>query len=236
MFFKGSVTSEQIALWIRRHFKSILFAFSFSVLTAVAFIGWSQWVKNQEKQIQESLYQLQKSLHALVESSEKTTEKKKTPVFDQEMKDQAHSYEQAIMQHQKSRTAVIFAVDLADFYFQRGEVKKAKQLLSLFAFPSKSSSIYHLASFQLSSYYMDTKECEKALEILSQLNLNKEAAPFHLESDLQQALCLEHLNLYDQACYKYESVVNRDPEGYTVRLAQDYKKLLILKKNLKKEK
>ena len=246
MFFKKNITSEQIALWIRRRFKRILFAFSFAVLLALALIVWSQWIKNQEKQVQESLYQLQKTLHTLVKNSEGITkekalesvepDKRKTSVFNQEMKDQAYSYEQAIRQHQKSRTSVVFAMDLADFYYQRGEVEKAKQLLSLFVFPAKPSSIYHLASFQLSSYYMDTKECEKALEILSQLSLNKKAAPFHLESDLQQALCLEHLNRYDQAFHKYESVINKDPEGYTGRLAQDYKKLLILNKSLKKEK
>ena len=125
---------------------------------------------------------------------------------------------------------------MADFYYRYGEREKAKELLSLFAFPKKVSSLYHLASFQLAAYYMDEKECKNALVLLSDLSLNKKAATFHLESDLQQALCLESMNRYEQALHKYEKILNKDPGGYTGRLAQDYKKLLILNKNLKKEK
>ena len=247
MFLKKNISSEQIALWIRSQIKKILFGFSFFVLMAFVFIGWNQWKKDQEIKIQDSLYKFQKSLNALAKNPERPSkeknlkllidsEKNKTLVFTQEMKDKARSYEEAIRESQKRRISAVYAVDLANFYYQRGEMKKAKELLVLFAFPEKSSSIYHLASFQLATYYMNDKECPKALELLSALVLNKKAVPFHLEGDLQQALCLEHLNRYEQALHKYEAVINKDPEGYTGRLAQDYKKLLILNRNIKKEK
>ena len=246
MFFDKKINPEQMVLWIKQNFKKILWISSFSALAVLVFIGWSQWEKNQERQIQDSLYELQKSLKELVEKSgEKTKEKsldllknsdpKGNPVFSQEMKEKARFYEEAIKQNQKRRAAIAFSVDLADFYYRRGEKDKAKELLALFAFPDKSSNGYHLASFQLASYYMDAKECEKALAILSHLNRNPKALYFHLESELQQAICLEHLNRYDQALHKYEAVINKDPQGYTGRLAQDYKKLLVLSRNLKKE-
>ena len=81
---------------------------------------------------------------------------------------------------------------------------------------------------------MDEKECEKALALLEALSLNEKASSFHLESDLQQALCLEHLNRYEQALEKYENILSKDSEGYIGRLAQDYKKILVLNRNLKK--
>ena len=248
MFLKKGITSDQIAFWIRVRIKTILLALSFIVLMVCAFIGWNRWKEKQENKLQDSLYAFQKSLHTLVGDPERQSKEKnlnfltnsgkhkKPPVFNQEMKDKARSYEEAIRENQKSRISAVYAVDLADFYYQRAESKKAKELLALFAFPEKSSSIYHLASFQLVSYYMDDKECSKALEILSVLVLNKKAVPFHLEGNLQEALCLEHLNRYEQALHKYEAVINKDPEGYTGRLAQDYKKLLILNRNIKKEK
>ena len=247
MFLKKGITSNQIAFWMRVRIKTILLALFFIVLMACAFIGWNRWKEEQENRIQDSLYAFQKSLHVLVGDPERQSKEKnlnlltnsgkhKPPVFNQEMKDKARSYEEAIRENQKSRISAVYAVDLADFYYQRAESKKAKELLALFAFPEKSSSIYHLASFQLVNYYMDDKECSKALELLSVLVLNKNAVPFHLEGNLQEALCLEHLNRYEQALHKYEAVINKDPEGYTGRLAQDYKKLLILNRNIKKEK
>ena len=38
------------------------------------------------------------------------------------------------------------------------------------------------------------------------------------------------------ALQKYDKVLNTDPEGYTGHLAQDYKKLLIINKNVKTQK
>ena len=233
MFFDKKINPEPMVLWIKQNFKKILWISSFSALAALVFIGWSQWEKDQERQIQDSLYELQKSLKELVEKSGGKT--KENLVFSQEMKEKARFYEEAIKQNQKSRVAIAFSVDLADFYYQRGEKDKAKELLALFAFPDESSSGYHLASFQLASYYMDEKECEKALAILSHLNRNPKALYLHLESELQQAICLEHLNRYNQALHKYEAVINKDPQGYTGRLAQDYKKLLVLSRNLKRK-
>ena len=245
MSFKINITSEQIAFWIKSHFKKILFVFCIFVLAGFAFIGWNAWKKNQDNKIQDSLYELQKALNQLVEDTEEKDEKgalnlfaglndKKIPVFTKEMKEKASSYEEAIKQNQNSKISAVFSIDLADFYYKRGETQKAKELLSLVAFPKKPLGIYHLASFQLAAYYMDKKECEKALALLEALSLNEEASSFHLESDLQQALCLEHLNRYEQAMEKYEGILNKDPEGYIGRLAQDYKKALILSRNLKR--
>ena len=246
MFSIKNIHSEQIAFWLAKHFKGILLGFSFVVLAALGFIAWSGWKEKENRKAQEALYELQESLKALVKKSENKEEEpaisfkdsfgKKPLVFSQEMKAQAKLYEEAIKQRKKLQSSVVFAIDLADFYYQRGEREQAKELLSLFAFPKRDSGIYHLASFQLAAYYMDVKECEKALEILSALSFNPSAAPFHLESGLQQALCLEHLSRYDKALHKYEAVINEDPEGYIGRMAQDYKKLLVLNRNLTKEK
>ncbi len=243
MIFQTKGGSERIALWIKQNFNSIVFVLSFFALIALAFIGWNQYVKQREKQAQESLYQLKKAWQSALDAEVKKTKgkalsanKKKAAQLSPEIRERTSAYEEAIRQEQTSRTGAVFAIDLADFYYQRGEEEKAKSLLSLFAFPERPSSLYHLASFQLASYYMSAKECEKALDILSKLSLNKKAAPFHLESDLQQAFCLEHLKRYDQALNKYNSVINKDPEGYTSRLAQDYKKMMELSRNIQKEK
>lgn len=247
MFFKKSIDTEEIALWIRENFKGILFLLSFLALSALAFIGWNKWKENREEQIQSSLYIFQKKLSKLVEDTEKGKDgkkenilsqplEKKAPAFTPDMKSTALSYEKAIEQHHNSQSVVVFAIDLADFYYQRGDLEKAKKLLSPFVLPEKPLDIYHLASLQLAAYYMDSKECDKALVILSALVKNKKASSLHLEIKLQEAFCFEHLSQYDRALKNYEWIINQDLEGYIGKLAQDYKKMLLLKRNLKKKK
>lgn len=245
MFSVKNITSEQISLWIGQNFRGLIVAFSSFALIALAFVGWGQWIKKEEIKIQNSLYGFQQSLNKLTgEPKEKENpldfldkpKKKEKLVFNQEMKDKARLYDEAIRKNQKSRVAVSFAVDLANFYYQRDEKQKAKELLSFFALPNKSLDSYQLASFQLAGYYMDDRECEKAMPILSDLIKNKNAGFLHLEAELQSAICLEHLKRYNQALNKYESIINKEPEDYIGRLAQDYKRLLILKRRLKKDK
>lgn len=242
MFFRGNVSSRQIAFWLRERIKKILFVFSLLAFCALAFIGWSQWRKDQGKKVRDSLYEMKKSLTLLAEGAEgekapggAALKETDPPPFTPEMKSQAVLYEKALRQNQKSSVSPPFAVDLADFYYRRGEREKAKNLLAPFALPGKSSSLYHLASFQLASYYMDERDCEKALPLLSGLSSNEKAEAWRLESALQSAICLERAGRWDQALHKYEDLINKDPEGYMGRLARDYKKLLILSRKLKNQ-
>ena len=246
MFLKGPFTSDQITFWIKKHFRKIVFLLFSLLFLGLAAIAWVSWVNKKEKQVLDLLYEAQKSLNSLVKEEDKgaqeemldllkETEEEQNLSLTEEMRQKAQMYEKAVKENRSRKIAVAFAIDLADFYYKYKEPKKSIELLSLFAFPEKNSTLYHLASFQLASYYMDFDEeegCEKALSIFSALRSNKKASSFHLESDLQQALCFEHLNRHEEALHKYESVLKEDPDGYSGRLARDYKKLLILNKNL----
>ena len=241
MFFKA-LTREQLILWIGKNLKVILSALAVSVLIVVSFLTWSWWKKEQEYKAQAVLYTFKMSLKALIKedggqnpfSFLTKEEAKKELVMTKNMEQRASLYEQAVKQNQSFQTTVAFAIDLADFYYRYGQKEKAKNLLSLFAFPSKSHSLYHLAVFQLASYYMSEKGCEKALSLFSQLISNEKASAFHLEISLQRALCLESVNRYKEALEEYEKINIENSENYIGRLAQDYKKLLILKEKLKK--
>ncbi|MDE0092647.1 MAG: tetratricopeptide repeat protein [Oligoflexia bacterium] len=239
MLFK-SMTREQLILWVRKNLKMILSAFVVAILLSVCFLTWNWWKKKQEYKAQVSLYRLQRSLQALLPEEEtpfnflKTKDVQKEFVLTKDMEQKALLYEQAIKRSQRFQTAVSFAIDLADFYYRYGQKEKAKEVLSLFAFPLKSHSLYHLAVFQLAGYYMNEKNCEKALPLLSQLSSNEKASAFHLESRLQKSLCLESMNRYTEALGEYEKLDSENPDSYIGRLAQDYKRLLILKEKLKK--
>ena len=227
---------------IRAYFQPVLFVASFLALAGLGRIFWLEWQNKQEKQIQDRLYTLQSSLNQAVQKQNKKTEKGKLNAparldkiqRTKDIKQKAADYEKAIKQNHKRILTTSFAMDLADFYYRQEEKEKAKNLLSLFAFPNRSSSLYHLLSLQLSSYYMDEGECKKALPLLKALSANKKASPFHAESALQEALCLENLSLYKQALEKYETINTQNPDSYIGKLAWDYKQLLILKQNLKK--
>ena len=150
------------------------------------------------------------------------------------MEQRAYSYEQAVRKNKKFQSAVAGAIDLADFYYRYGKKDQAKELLSLFASPLKKRSLYHLVVFQLAGYYMNEKNCKEALPLFSQLISNKKAKAFHLESRLQKAVCLEADGNYQLALEEYEQINIENSKDYIGRLANDYKKLLILKEKLKK--
>lgn len=224
---------KQLVFWIGRNLQPILFFCGILILIGFGFIGWNEWNKKEEQKNRDVLYEKQKALKQLVNKMESS---QKDLMSAPGVKEKAGEYEQAIRQKPKRMSSAVSAIDLADFYYKYGEVKKAKDLLVLFARPEKSSNIYHLVTFQLARYHMDARECKEALTLLEELSLNPKAGYFHLESNLQQALCLENMGRYELALQKYDSVLNKDPEGYTGHLAQDYKKLLIIKRNIKTQK
>ena len=241
MFLK-SFTREQLVLWIGTNFKLILSVFAVMVLIATSALIWNWQKKEQEYKVQASLYKLKMSLKALTKEDDsknsfsflKQESAKKELVLTEGMKQRASLYEQSIKKNQKFQTTVSFAVDLADFYYRYNQKEQAKELLSLFALPLERRSVYHLAVFQLAGYYMNERECGKALPLFSQLISNETALAFHLESRLQRALCLEFMNRSKEALEEYEKINIENSEDYIGRLAQDYKKLLILKEKLKK--
>ena len=238
MFFKF-FTREQLILWIRENFRILISFFGIVVLIAVGVLTWNWLQKKQEYKARVSLYKAQQSLKALVKDEDKMAsledkETEKKPVLSKEMEQKALLYEQAIKQSKKFQTAGLFAIDLADFYYRYEKKEKAKDILSLFALPLKSHSVYHLAVFQLANYYMDDKSCEKALSLFSRLSSNEKASAFHSEIGLQKALCLESMNRYKEALEEYEKLEIENSENYIGQLAKDYKRLLILKEKLKK--
>ena len=238
MFFKFW-TRDQLVLWLGKNFRILVIFFGIAVLIAVGVLIWNWQKKELEYKARVSLYKAQQSLKALVKDEDKIpslkdekTEKKL--VLTKEMEQKALFYEKAVKQNKKFQTAVLFAIDLADFYYRYEEKEKAKELLSLFALPLESHSVYHLAVFQLANYYMSDKKCEKALPLFSQLSSNEKASAFHSEVSLQKALCLEAMNRYKSALKEYEKLEIENPESYIGSLAKDYKRMLVLKEKLKK--
>lgn len=246
MFFKN-FSSEAFVIWLSRELNRILWLMAFISFTIVAFLIWNQYQNTENKKLENALYVQQAALKQLIEKSEPVQKEpdkenpfqdipdQKPKIFSKPMKEQASSYARLIKAHPGRVSAASFAGDLADFYWQREERAEAIDLLLPFAQAKKSLNIYHLLSFQLASYYMDEKKCEAAIPLLSALITNEKARFLHLESRLQKAICLEHLKRREAALHEYESIIHQD-SGYLGRVAQDYKRLLILKNQLKEKK
>ena len=237
--------SESPALWIKDHFKGILAVMAVCALSGLGFIAWREWNERHNQKVRESLYRLKKSLHDL-ETNEKgedtassfdifsESKKENPPAFTQEIKETAKRYAEHIRQYRNTKASVEFALDLADFYYRYNEKEKAKSLLAFFAQPEETAGIYHLAVFQLASYYTNKTECDKALALFRGLSRNKKATAFHLESALKEGLCLEITGQRDQALAKYEEILQKDPNSWTGRQAQDYRRILILERGIQK--
>ena len=243
---KPLFSSQSLSSGIYKNAKIFLVCIVLLVSSGIGLVLLSEWKKNQEKKVSDSLYTLRKSLEKAGNAVNgkdyrKNTKRfanflkpeKKEVIYSEEMKTLATSYEEALKSHKKTYAAASFAIDLADFYFLHGEKEKARNLLSLFTFPKKPSTIYHLISFQLATYYMDEKNCKKALPLWESLTQNKKASPFYKESYLQMAFCYERENQISQAKKFYEKIIKEFPEDFTSSKAKDYIRLLKLRSQLK---
>ena len=233
---------NQIIVFLQKRMKILLVLFACVVLVFLSFFFLSKWKQNQEFQTKDRLRLFQESLKSLEKEPETKDNLFGIPeevgdlVFTEEMKVQAKAYKQAILDNQKAQISSYFVIDLAEFYYRYGEKEEAMQLLSHFASPQSKQVLNQMASFQLASYFMNDKNCEKALDLFEKLLLNKSAEGFYNEVRLQKAICLEHLGRSQVALNEYDKMIIENPKTAIARQAKDYKKLLILKQKLNKEK
>lgn len=227
-------------LWLQSNFAALLSSFAVFVFIGLGLIFFDKWNQNQEEKAKDSLVSFQKLLQneePKEEEPEKKnpfnlSEEKKDLILTDEMKIQAAAYKKAIEKNKKYKISVYFAIDLADFYYRYGEKEAAIELLSYFAAPKAKEALNQLASFQLASYYMNEKKCERALSLFEKLLSNKSAEGFYNESRLQKAVCFENLGRYQEALAEYDILMIENPDTYMARQAKDYKNLLILKQKL----
>ena len=237
------INMDQVISWIYRNFKVLLAVSILVVVVSLLFITFNILKKDREKTAKNTLISFQKSLNSLIEEPKTKPnafalplqEEEKELILTDQMKTQAQAYKQAIENHRKFKITVYFAIDLADFYYRYGQKELAADLLSDFSSPLAKNTLNQLASFQLASYYMNEKECDKSLTIFEELISNQSAKAFHLESRLQKGICLEHLNRYKEALAEYKSLSIENTDSYLSRQAKDYEKLLILKQKMGKK-
>ena len=233
---------NQIIMFLQKRMKILLVLFACIILVFLSFFFVSKWKQNQEIQVKDRLRWFQESLKNLEKEPETKDNAFGIPeevgdlVLTEEMKIQAKAYKQAIQDNQQAQISSYFAIDLADFYYRYGEKETAVQLLSHFSLPQSKQTLSQMASFQLASYFMNDKNCDKALDLFEKLLLNKSAEGFYNEARLQKAICLEHLDRSQAALKEYDKIIIENPKTAISRQAKDYKKLLILKQKLNSKK
>ena len=249
---------QKTALWIQNHLKAILFGTGFVCILGLSTFAWVQWERHQEKQVHDRIYIYRSALEKAHKKANGENHKrgvkniadffkpkKETPfVYSDDMKAKAGKYEEAIKKDQKTLAAAAAAIDLADFYYQAGEREKARSLLSLFSHgkrnvlsvlfeEKKSSSVYTLLRLQLAGFYMDEKNCEKALPLLSLVANTKHAEPFHSETWLQMGLCYEQLKDSFKVEETYGKIREQYPESSVAQTAEVYLRLFKISQKYK---
>lgn len=236
-----NITKDSFILWFQKNFKALFAVCIVCLLAGLGAIAFISWENKQNEKTATALYTLQKSLKELVpepqsknQMLDRLTKKDKPLVLTDEMLVRAKAYEKSIKENEKFKTTAYFAIDLADFYYQARETKKAKEILSPFAKAEQKDILYHLASVQLAGYYMNDSDCSKALALFEKIISNPSAKPFHFESRLQRGICFEFMKKYKEALQEYKMLSVENPDSYLGRQAKDYERLLSLKQKLKK--
>lgn len=241
---------QKIVLWIQEHLKPILIGTGLICMLGLSAFAWFQWERHREKQAYDRIYLYQAALekaHKKVNGENYKRGRKnitdffkpkddKPFVYSEDMKKKAGDYEKAIKEGQNTLAAAVSAIDLADFYYQAGEKGKAISLLSSFAQRKKrflpvffrgrpSSSVYTLIRFQLAGFYMNKKNCKKALPLFSAITETKKAKPFYPEAWLQMGLCYEQLQDVAQVEEMYGKIKDQSPDSAIAQTAEVYLRL-----------
>lgn len=250
---------QKIVLWLQKHFKGILFGVGSVCLSGLSVFAWFQWGEYKEEQAYDKIYIYQSAFKKAYEKANGDNYKrgaksvvdffkptKETPfVYSNEMKTNAGQYEDAIRANQSALAGAAAAIDLADFYHQAGEKGKALALLSLFShrtqkfLPSffgknRSSSVYALLRLQLAGLYMDQKNCEKALPLLSMITNTKSARPFHPEAWLQKGICYEEVKDVFRVEEAYGTIKENYPDSPAAQTAEVYLRLFKISQKYEK--
>ena len=250
---------QKIILWLQKHFKSILIGAGTVCASGLAAFVWFQWGEHKEKQAYNKIHIYQSAFEKAYKEANGDNykrgaksvvdffkPKKEAPfVYSNEMKMKVGPYEDAIRANQKTLAGAAAAIDLADFYHQAGEDKKALSLLSLFSHrtqnflpflfgKNRSSSVYTLLHLQLAGLYMDQKNCEKALPLLSIITNTKSAQPFHPEAWLQKGLCYEEMKDVFRVEEAYGIIKDNYPDSSVAQTAEVYLRLFKISQKYEK--
>ncbi len=244
---KKKITIQSINSWIYQNFKFLLIVVGICLFCLIAGGVFLEWQSSHIKKVYGELYKIQRKLQVAGEKANgknyrkqnkdissflNKAKDKKSFVYSEDMKSLSQKYEEILKNYKGQKVGAVFAIDLADFFYLNGEKERALSLLSLFTFPKKKSSIYHLVSFQLANYYMDEKNCEKALAIWKPLRTNKTAVSFHKNAHLQSALCHEQMKNYAEAKKLYTKIIKNSFNELDKKKFQEYIYLLTLKQKL----
>ncbi|MGI9549494.1 MAG: tetratricopeptide repeat protein [Bdellovibrionales bacterium] len=250
---KNFININSIYSWVAKHLKSLFIGFVTILLVLIGGGVFLEWKSNHEKKLYGDFYLLQKQLQMagekangkdyrkknkdLVQLMKSFNEKNpKKDTYSQEMKDIATKYESFIQDYKGQKIGTVFAIDLADFFYSNDEKARAQDLLALFAFPKKKSTLYQLASFQLANYHMNEKNCEEALKIWQDLSTNKKAPSFHKDSKIQSALCYENSKEYKKAKDLYLEIIKKNPNALDKQKIQESIYFLTLKQKIEAKK
>ena len=242
--------NQKIILWLQEHWKPIVFGMGLICVLGLSAFAWFQWKGHQEKQAYDRIYIYQAALEKAYKAANGENYKRgrrnitdffkpkadKPFVYSEEMKRKAGDYERAIQMDQGTLAAAVSAIDLADFYYQTEAKEKAVSLLFPFAHRkadflsilfegNRFSSIYTLIRFQLAGFYMNEKNCEKALPLLSAITETKRAKPFYPEAWLQMGLCYEQLQDVARVEEVYGKIKDQYPDSIIAQTAEVYLRL-----------
>ena len=235
----------RIIRWIEQELKPILGLCGLIIVGGVGALSWSQWSDYENQKLYSKLNVFKVKLNLAIKEANKGEDfrnketvlykmfKKEVaqPIYSETMNQIALEYEQNINEVIGKKVTGIFAIDLADYFYQKKETQKAQNLLSSFIKNKKPKTFVQLAYMQLISYYIDQNKCNEALILLDKITNTKTAKPFHAEAFVQKGICYGELKQWGQAKKMYEKSLDLSDEPFHRRIVSNY--LRILKFNQK---
>ena len=241
--------NQRIITWIQKQFKStVLFCIAALVL-GIGYLSLFKWNQHQEAKIYSELYVFKKSLtQSIMEANkgENFREKDRNiyrifkknsskPVYSQKMNQVSLTYEEKIKTVINKKITGLFVTDLADYFYKKGDIQKAQDLLSSFVAGKKPTGFIQLAYLQLIAYYMNQSACSKVLPLLDKITDAKKAKPFHSEAWMQKGICYEEQKEWKKAEEMYKQSLEQSSNPFYKKLASDYLRALQFNKKISSE-
>lgn len=243
------MSEERIIFWIDNNRRFLAISVISILIGAATFMIWRDFQTKNIKEISSEFYFVKKDLEEEIEKINPKDKKNKKnnrianlllsaagkiqKIYSPSMDQKAKKYTQIIEKYSKIDLAAFHALYLADFYDEYGKKEKGRALLESLAAERKSATkVNQWLFFRLSSYYMDQKDCNKALPLLTKILKKKKGSYLHNEAHTQIGICHEHMGNIEKAKESYKKALQEQGQALS---AKKYLRDLELKQKIKNQ-
>ncbi len=224
-------TSDKLFNFIEHHFKVVVSLVGLVLIVSVSMVSYTYIKSSQEQKAAEALYAPEASLRKLQVESKAPTAAKTPPDYAKDYAPLVAKIKAEISAHADTKAALVSSLNLAYLLAEQAQFADALTVLDLPKYrPTKGDILEGFWYMHRGLMLLENQKYEAATEAYQAVLSSPELKPFHPESLLKMGVSLGLKGESAKARETYERLGREFPESEASATAQQYLRLLELKK------